>query len=168
MLTKPLIIYTKLRFSISSSIIKKYFPQQSHPHHRPLSNGSVYVPIRFIGSAAEKYPPRKKVDLDFPEKKITVFTCENVYDKWKKEQKVFKLPESGVHAEISYIDTLDFFEKNGSKPAKTVLCIHGIPGNYGVFNYLIKDLTAEGVRVVVPTFPGKYLFLPCVVFNKYR
>lgn len=152
MLTKPFVIYTKLRIYTSFVISKKlHIKHRSHLIFNPNS-------IRLIGTAADQKDPfRKKVDLDFPEKNVSVHTCENVYEKWKKDQMVYKLPQSGVHAEISYIDTMDYFNEKGTKPTKTVLCIHGIPGNYGVFSYLIKDLTKEGVRVVVPTFPGNAL-----------
>lgn len=167
MLTKSHIIYTNLRLCASFTKIK-HVRLKHLPRPRLSSNSSIIIPIRFIGSAAEqKNPSRKKDEIDFPEKKICVYTCENVYEKWKKEERVFKLPLSGVHADISYIDTIDLFKENGSKPIKTVLCIHGIPGNYGVFSYLIRDLVKEGVRVVVPTFPGICFFFFPVLINIY-
>lgn len=154
MLRKPHIIYTRLRFC-TTPIITKKLHLKCLPHQLISSNGAARIPVRLIGTAADQKDPfRKEIDVGYPERKITVYTCENVYQKWQKEGWVFKLPKSGVHAEIAYIDTIEYFNEKGLKPTKTVLCIHGIPGNYGVFNYLIKDLTREGVRVVVPTFPG--------------
>lgn len=152
-ITKSPIICSKLRLYSHSPVVLKLSVNRLQCLHT-LPDGNVLVSARRIGSTTEKVTSKITGAVDFPERKATVFTCETLYEKWKKERTIFKIPESGVYADITYIDTIDHFEKTGTVPTKTVMCIHGIPGNYGVFSYIIKDLTEEGVRVIVPTFPG--------------
>ncbi|XP_015903276.1 uncharacterized protein [Parasteatoda tepidariorum] len=117
--------------------------------------------LRYVGSnngSSEKDLSKRKVEVNFPEKTVTIYTCENIYNEWKKDGTFYKIPESGVFAKIDYIDT-GVNKTAFEKPPKTVLCIHGIPGNYSVFNHLINDLSNEGVRVIVPSFPAS-LYLP--------
>lgn len=114
--------------------------------------------VRHIGSrgaSVEKDGLKKKVDLPYPEQKVRVYACEDLYEHWRKERKYRRTPRSGVFTEITYVDSM--VNKGGKdknmENAPTVLCIHGIPGNYGVFNHLITDLGNAGIRIVVPTFP---------------
>ncbi|GFU18593.1 uncharacterized protein NPIL_372641 [Nephila pilipes] len=107
----------------------------------------------------EKNCFKKKDDLNFPEKTVTFYSCENIYEKWKKQRKFYRIPKSGIFANIHYVDTFEPKSNNDGKQPLTVMCIHGIPGNYGVFSHLIKALADNGVRVIVPNFPGT-LFLP--------
>lgn len=97
----------------------------------------------------------KNIDLPFPEQKVRVYACEELYERWRKERKFSRTPRSGVFTEITYVDAM--INKGGRDKnmdnAPTVLCIHGIPGNYGVFSHLITDLGNAGIRIIVPTFP---------------
>ncbi|GIY35441.1 uncharacterized protein CDAR_239241 [Caerostris darwini] len=118
--------------------------------------------VRLVSSTPETIDEngfKKKDALSFPEKTVSVYSCENVYDKWKKDQRFKRIPKSGVFATIRYIDTLESKDDNSHKRLKTVMCIHGIPGNYGVFSSLIKALSENGIRVIVPSFPDT-LYLP--------
>ncbi|XP_035230082.1 uncharacterized protein LOC118202015 isoform X2 [Stegodyphus dumicola] len=113
--------------------------------------------IRHLGSSQgveQKDVHKKKSDIKFPERTLTVYTCENIYETWRRQKKFYHIPESGVFADIAYIDTVGCNKNTNNEKTPTVLCIHGIPGNYGVFSHLINDLSNEGVRVIVPTFPA--------------
>ncbi|GFX09531.1 uncharacterized protein TNCV_2028971 [Trichonephila clavipes] len=96
---------------------------------------------------------KKKDDWNFPEKSVSFYSCENIYEKWKKQRKFFRIPKSGIFANIHYVDTSEPKSNNDGIQPLTVMCIHGIPGNYGVFSHLIKALADKGVRVIVPNFP---------------
>ncbi|KAF8791126.1 uncharacterized protein LOC129961012 [Argiope bruennichi] len=138
-----------------------YYLRSQCPKISPICCGHG-LQVRSVSSSkggAEENGFKKKGNLNFPEKTVTVYSCENIYDKWKKERTFYRIPKSGIYATMRYIDTLEQTEKTKGKRQKTVLIIHGIPGNYGIFSSLIKALSDNGVRVVVPTFP-QTLFLP--------
>ncbi|GBM64093.1 hypothetical protein AVEN_74398-1 [Araneus ventricosus] len=139
------VCYLGSQWSAISSACSGY---RHHVRQVSSSHGSV-----------EKNGFKKKDNLNFPEKTVTVYSCENIYDKWKKDRTFNRIPKSGVYATMRYIDTFEECEVSNDKRRKTVLCIHGIPGNYGIFSYLIKALSDNGIRVIVPTFPQS-LFMP--------
>ncbi|GFR18748.1 uncharacterized protein TNCT_307271 [Trichonephila clavata] len=111
---------------------------------------------------------KKNDDLNFPEKTVSFYSCENIYENWKKQRKFYRIPKSGIFANIQYVDTFEPKTSNDGKQPLTVMCIHGIPGNYGVFSHLIKALADKGVRVIVPNFPGKVnILLLCEYFRYF-
>ncbi|XP_054722145.1 uncharacterized protein LOC129231795 [Uloborus diversus] len=118
--------------------------------------------VRHVGSSpasVEKVSPKKE-KLNFPERTVTVYTCQHIYEKWRKDKSFIYIPQHGVFATVTYIDTHGLrFDINPEKPPKTVMFIHGIPGNYRVFTRLINELSRKGFRVIVPTFPAT-LYLP--------
>lgn len=49
-----------------------------------------------------------------------------------------------------YFDNVEYV---GCNAKRSVLMLHGTPGNYQHFNQLIAHLTGQGVRVIAPNFP---------------
>ncbi|KAI1304145.1 hypothetical protein HDE_01979 [Halotydeus destructor] len=60
-------------------------------------------------------------------------------------------PAQGVSLMAEYYDNAVHV---GTSTDKTVLMLHGAPGNYQHFSSLISHLTKRGVRVIAPNFPG--------------
>ncbi|KFM63505.1 hypothetical protein X975_07982, partial [Stegodyphus mimosarum] len=159
MLKRPCTVLCHLTIRTSKiAVLSSFEPTcRTAIHALPQLRNVFLFFIRHLGSSQgveQKDVHKKKSDIKFPERTVTVYTCENIYERWRRQKKFYRIPESGVFADIAYIDTVGCNKNTNDEKTPTVLCIHGIPGNYGVFSHLINDLSKEGVRVIVPTFPA--------------
>ncbi|KAI2804493.1 hypothetical protein BLOT_003479 [Blomia tropicalis] len=88
-------------------------------------------------------------------KPITVRTCVNILPRLAfKHPHIFQtnnLPTDGVDISIDCVDTLNGYPNPTSK---TIVAIHGTPGNYSHFDQLINNYRLSNVRVIVPNLPN--------------
>lgn len=84
---------------------------------------------------------------------ITVRTCVGIYDDLRKQQPKYyrKAPDDGIDLTIEYVDTVH--DAEGSSFDKTVVAIHGLPGNFSHFDRLIEFYRKTNTRVIVPNLP---------------
>ena len=90
-------------------------------------------------------------------KTIEFKTCGQLYEKLKKKNKLYKnSPSDGLPVYVEYVDTLDVSDSSDSD-VKTIVAIHGNPGNLEHFNGLIDYFESienkTKVRVIVPNMP---------------
>ncbi|KAG8191695.1 hypothetical protein JTE90_016482 [Oedothorax gibbosus] len=88
--------------------------------------------------------------------KICFKSCGNLYEKWRKEGRYRKLPRGDIEFSVKYSDTHKYENVCQSSPVPTVVALHGAPGTCKDYFSLSSYLKQNGVRVVVPTFPGKH------------
>lgn len=118
----------------------------------------------FHFSCRKNQIPKNSTNSGFTELHVEVRTCGQLYEKWRKEKRYWKVPDGNLYFKIAYIDTaVDCFRenrdgKNNSKPVAVAL--HGAPGLYGDFASLTSHLHANGVRVVIPKLPDFSVYKP--------
>ncbi|KAI1282118.1 hypothetical protein HDE_13143 [Halotydeus destructor] len=94
---------------------------------------------------------------DYNVDKVAISTCGQLYSSWSSKKSMYKLAQpQGLDLVVEYADSLGMVNGQGveiDRTAETVLCLHGAPGSHKDFAHLIKDLAAQGKRVIVPNFP---------------
>lgn len=96
----------------------------------------------------------KETKVKYPVKHLKIITCGNLYHRWKTEKPLYeKAPKNGLTMDVEYADTKRDCEA-GSDRQKVMLCLHGAPGSHSDFAAIIDHMTALGVRVIAPNFPG--------------
>ena len=86
-------------------------------------------------------------------KPITLRTCVGLYDQIRPQwPHLFrKSPPNGSELTIDYVDTAN--NRPNKVFNKTILAIHGVPGNLSHFSQLIQHFDGTGTRVIVPNMP---------------
>ncbi|KAG9510577.1 hypothetical protein GZH46_00878, partial [Fragariocoptes setiger] len=94
------------------------------------------------------------------EREILIRTCGQLYARWRSRGRVYRrvARAGGLPMHVRYIDTATSptlaEHKHNNKRTPVVLAIHGAPGSYEDFDFLIEHLKQQSVRVIAPNFPA--------------
>ncbi|OWA51584.1 putative E3 ubiquitin-protein ligase makorin-2 [Hypsibius exemplaris] len=104
--------------------------------------------VSAVAAGTEEFP--------YPIKRVTIRTCDQLYQQQAFEGGKRDLPLDGIELDIGYIDT--GYPENVTGVARMhfpiVLCLHGAAGTHKDLAGVITTLAAKGARVIAPNFPG--------------
>lgn len=99
---------------------------------------------------------------------LSIRTCGELYKQWRSRGRVYKKAanQGGILMNIKYVDTGMLMDPIQRAQAPVVLAIHGAPGSYEDFDFIIEHFKTQNVRVIAPNFPGKYRLIKNFEFSR--
>lgn len=95
----------------------------------------------------------------YPVKTVQINTCSSLYQNWAKTKKLlYAKALDGLTIPVEYADNIDILSLNEKQSFVTILALHGAPGSHEDFKPYIQYFTRKNIRVIVPNYPGLFLF----------
>lgn len=95
----------------------------------------------------------------YPVKSVTINTCSSLYQNWAKTKKLlYAKALNGLTIPVEYADNIDILSPNEKRSFVTILALHGAPGSHEDFKSYIQHFTRKNIRIIVPNYPGLFLF----------
>lgn len=92
----------------------------------------------------------------YPVSSVIITTCASLYQKRALKKPLYGRARNGLTIEVEYADTLSLCS---GPDVPTVLALHGAPGFHDDFKPFLEYFGARNVRLIVPAYPGKFVWL---------